>query len=175
MEGIKMIKKNQLALVFLTVVVMLAIWYIKSPINAQDKKPNDGNIEETGSKPNDRLEELIQMRLVIREERDRAVLAYDTVIADGESTINEIKAAIEEKRYLSALTEKEVLLELQVINKGFDDAFVHASNSGIEVIVVSTEDDPVKTLEIINMALSSFGDAYESVVVTFTTADKLKA
>ena len=57
---------------------------------------------------------------------------------------------------------------LQVIIKGYDDAFVHATNTGIEIIVVSTEDDPLKTLEIINMALSSFGDGYENVVVTVT-------
>jgi hypothetical protein len=175
MEGIKMIKKNQLALVFLTVVVMLAIWYIKSPINANDKNKDDDNTEETGSNINQRLEELIQMREAVHQERDRAVLGYDAIIADGESSINEIKAALEEKRYLAELSEKEVLLELQVINKGYDDAFVHATNTGIEIIVVSTEDDPLKTLEIINMALSSFGDGYENVVVTVTTADQLKA
>lgn len=169
-----MIKKNQLALVFLTVVVMLAIWYIKTPINVSDKNDGD-NTEETGSNVNERLEELIQMRAAVRAERDRAVLGYDAIIADGDSTINEIKAAIEEKRYLAELTEKEVLLELQVISKGFDDAFVHATNNGIEIIVVSTEDDPVKTLEIINLALSSFGDEYESVVVTVTTAEQLKS
>ena len=60
-------EKNQLALVFLTVVVMLAIWYIKSPINANDKNKDDDNTEETGSNINQRLEELIQMREAVRQ------------------------------------------------------------------------------------------------------------
>jgi hypothetical protein len=173
MEGNKMIKKNQLALVFLTVVVMLAIWYIKSPINASDNNKDDS--EEVGEVDNGRLAELLAMREALRDERNRAVISLDAIIADGESSINEIKAALEEKRYLSALTEKEVLLELQVINKGFDDAFVHASQMGIEIIVVSTEDDPLKTIEIVNMAIDSFGVTYDNIVVNFTTADKLKA
>ena len=37
-----MIKKNQFALIFLTIVTMLAVWYIKSPV-ASDKNDNPDN------------------------------------------------------------------------------------------------------------------------------------
>ena len=114
------------------------------------------------------------MREAVRQERDRAVLGYDAIIADGESSINEIKVALEESA-IQQSCQKRSSPRVAGNNKGYDDAFVHATNTGIEIIVVSTEDDPLKTLEIINMALSSFGDGYENVVVTVTTADQLKA
>ena len=56
-------KKNQIALLCLTAVIMLAVWYIKSPVSAdKDDMPTTGVLEneETG-----RLEVLSTMRFVI--------------------------------------------------------------------------------------------------------------
>lgn len=168
-----MIKKNQFALIFLTIVTMLAVWYIKSPVSAdKDDMPTTGVVEneETG-----RLEVLSQMREAIRNERSIAVMSLDSVLADENATLSSKEAALEEKKALSSLTEKEVLLELQVINIGYQDALVHATQNGVEVIVVSDEDSVSKANEIILMTLASFNNDYDNVVVNFMSAEELRS
>ena len=171
-----MIKKNQFALIFLTIVTMLAVWYIKSPV-ASDKN-NDNNNDSDNTTPvitdeEERLEELMLMRDAIRNERSLAVVSLDQVLADENASLSEKEAALKEKEALSALTEKEVLLELKVINSGYQDALVHATSTGIEVIVISDENSVTKANEIILMTLASF-ENYDTVVVNFMTAEELK-
>ena len=170
-----MIKKNQFALIFLTVVTMLAVWYIKSPVNADknDDVPNDENTAPVITDEEERLEELMLMRDAIRNERSLAVISLDAILADETATLVSKEAALKEKEALSALTEKEVLLELQVINSGYQDALVHASNTGIEVLVVSDENSASKANEIILMTLASF-ENYDTVVVNFMSVEELK-
>lgn len=167
-----MIKKNQFALIFLTIVTMLAVWYIKSPISAdKDDVPTTELLEkeETG-----RLETLAKMREAIRNERSITVMSLDAVLADENATLSSKEAALVEKNALSSLTEKEVLLELQVINIGYQDALVHATTNGVEVLVVSDEDSVSKANEIILMTLASFDSGYDNVVVNFMSAEELK-
>ena len=166
-----MIKKNQFALIFLTIVTMLAVWYIKAPVSAD--KNNSNTTEVIESEDTGRLEELVLMREAIRNERSLTVMSLDAVLADEEATLSTKEAALEEKKAISSLTEKEVLLELQVINSGYQDALVHATASGIEVIVISDENSATKANEIILMTLASFDD-YDTVVVNFMTAEELK-
>ena len=165
-------KKNQIALLCLTAVVMLAVWYIKSPV-ASDKNDNPDNTTPVITDEEERLEELMLMRDAIRNERSLSVVALDAVLADENASLASKEAALLEKQAISALTEKEVLLELQVINSGYQDALVHATASGIEVIVISDENSATKANEIILMTLASFDD-YDTVVVNFMTAEELK-
>jgi hypothetical protein len=167
-----MIKKNQFALIFLTIVTMLAVWYIKAPVSAD--KNNSNTTEVIESEDTGRLEELVLMREAIRNERSLTVMSLDAVLADEEATLSTKEAALEEKKAISSLTEKEVLLELQVINSGYRDALVHATNNGVEVLVISDEDSVSKANEIILMTLASFDTGYDTVVVNFMSADELK-
>jgi hypothetical protein len=114
------------------------------------------------------------MREAIRNERSLTVMSLDAVLADEEATLSTKEAALEEKKAISSLTEKEVLLELQVINSGYRDALVHATNNGVEVLVISDEDSVSKANEIILMTLASFDTGYDTVVVNFMSADELK-
>ena len=70
-------KKNQFALIFLTLVVMLAVWYIKSPLNKVDKgnnNPTDAPVIST------RVAALTSLRDSVREERSLEVASLDTLI-----------------------------------------------------------------------------------------------
>lgn len=162
-----MIKKNQFALIFLTIVTMLAVWYIKTPVES----PSGGEIPTGGETT--RLKEIIDMRELVRSERSIAVMGLNAIIADAEASLISKENALAEKNALSALTEKEVLLELQVINKGYTDAFVHATSNGVEVLVISDDDSATNANEIILMTFSSFDDA-SSVIVEFKTVNDLK-
>ena len=90
-----MLKKNQLVLILLTLVLMLSVYYIRSPFkNKNEEKPNDDTIKETTG----RLEELQAMRVVLNEERTSKVLGLDAIIASSDKTVDEKNSALEEKK-----------------------------------------------------------------------------
>ncbi len=167
-----MLKKNQLVLILLTLVLMLSVYFIRSPFKDDvTEEPNDeGTIETTG-----RLEELQSLRLTLNEERTKEVLSLDAIIASSDKTVDEKNSALEEKRYLNSLTEKELLLEVQIINKGYRDAFVHATDTGVNITVVSDTNSVTVANEIIVMALTGFDNILNDVTVSFQTAQEVMA
>ena len=164
-------KKNQIALLFLTLVVMLAVWYIKSPLSGE-------NIDQMVSTNEDviigssRLDAIVSLRDKVLEERDIEVASLDAIIASADTSVYEKESAILQKKNLSNLTEKEVMLEAQIMNMGYVDAFVHSSTLGVEVIVVSDTQDEDVVLEIINEVMTSFENTI-NVVVNFRSEDEL--
>ena len=166
-----MLKKNQLVLILLTLVLMLSVYFIRSPFKQNEEEGNQENgdlIETTG-----RLEELQELRLTLNEERTKEVLSLDAIIASSDKTVDEKNSALEEKRYLNSLTEKELLLEVQIINKGYRDAFVHATDTGINITVVSDTKSVTVANEIIVMALTGFDNILNDVTVNFQTAQEV--
>jgi len=164
-----LLKKNQLALILLTLVLMLTVYYITSPFDNNEKDPDDeDNTTETG-----RLEEIAEWRATVREERALAVLSLDAIIADTTKSIVEKTAALDQKRYINSLTEKELLLELEVIAMGFRDAFVHATATGVEITVVANEHSVSKANEIIIKSMMQFDQEFDNVVVKFSTAEQV--
>ena len=161
-------KKNQIALLCLTAVVMLAVWYIKSPLNLN--KDDDNSLIVSGEST--RLDALKQMREALRQERSIEVAALDKVIASESSTIAQKNYAINEKQTISDMTEKEVLMELSIINLGYTDAFVHQTDAGVEVLVVADILSETEVIEIMNLTYKSF--VTETVVVTYKAATEFK-
>lgn len=160
-------KKNQLALIFLTLVVMLAVWFIKSPLTKQSGGGNTTPVVAT-----ERLSAIILLRENLRNERSIEAATYDAIIASSEASIIEKNQALKSKETISDLTEKEVLLEVEVMTLGYTDCFCHATASGVDVLVVSAELTQTQALEIIKLVLSKF-DAAENVVVNFKSEDDL--
>lgn len=167
-----MLKKNQLVLILLTLVLMLTIYYIKSPFD-KGNKANSGTEKDGTTNVSGRLEELQKLRVVLNEERTATVLSLDSIIADNNKTVAEKNAALDEKRYLNNLTEKELLLEIQIINKGYQDAFVHASDQGVEITVVSNEHSVKAANEIIVMAMGGFDKVFDNVSIQFQTTEEV--
>mgnify|MGYP004582804559 FL=1 len=162
-------KKNQFALIFLTLVVMLAVWYIKSPLNKVDKdnnNPTDAPVIST------RVAALTSLRDSVREERSLEVATLDTIIASADTTVLQKEEALNKKQSISDLTEKEVLLELTIMNLGYQDAFVHATKDGVEVIIVADEENVDVVVEIIGEVMKSFEDT-TNVVVNFKSLTEL--
>ena len=162
-----MFKKNQLALILLTLVMMLTVYFIKTP--AQNTDPGDDpNTPTTG-----RLEVLSTMRLTLKNERNEQINELNNIIGSETATAAEINNAIEEKNKINALTECELLLELEIINLGYQDAFVHATDSGINVTVISDEHSISKANEIIKMTILEFDGKYSNVCVEFESVDEV--
>ena len=162
-------KKNQIALLCLTAVVMLAVWYIKSPLNQVGDSVNN-TINVSGNAT--RLDALKDMREALRVERSMEVAALDSIIASETSTIAQKNSAINEKQLISDMTEKEVLMELSIINLGYTDAFVHQTNNGVEILVVADSLSETEVIEIMNLTYSSFET--ETVVVTYKAVTEFK-
>lgn len=149
---------------------MLTVYYITSPFDKNKQKDDDDDdiVDTTG-----RLEELTERRATLREERTLAVLNLDAIIADSKTSIAEKTAALDEKRFINNLTEKELLLELEVISMGFRDCFVHASDTGVAITVVATDHSAQKANEIIVKSMMKFNKEFENVVVKFSTAEEV--
>ena len=161
-------KKNQLALLFLTLITMLAVWYFKSPNSTDDEVPT---IIVTNT--NTKNEQLASLREAVRKERNETIKSLNDVLADENATLASKTEAQETKDVLATLTEQEVLLETKVINLGYNDAFVHSTSMGVEVIVISDEPSATSALEIIEVINSTF-DKNENIVINFMTKDELK-
>ena len=147
---------------------MLSVYFIKSPFS----KDNE-NEAPVSSEPTGRLEELQTLRVTLNEERTTQVMGLDAIIASSEKTVDEKKNALEEKRYINSLTEKELLLEVQIMNKGYQDAFVHATDTGVDITVISNTNSLSVANEIIVMALTGFTDLTGDVAVNFQTAQEV--
>ncbi len=161
-----MFKKNQLALILLTLVMMLTVYFIKAPVKVN---PGDDPTAPTTG----RLEVLSTMRLTIKNERDEQINALNEIIGSDTATAAEINKAIDEKNRINSLTECELLLELEIINLGYQDAFVHATDTGIDVTVISNEHSISKANEIIKMTILEFNGKYSNVCVEFETVDEV--
>lgn len=161
-------KKNQLALIFLTLVVMLAVWYIKAPLGSDQTTTPDEDIVTTSG----RLETMANLREAVRDERALMVAELDAVIASADTSIAEKDAALIKKQSLSDLTEKEILVEVQIKGLGYADAFVHSTTAGVEVIVVAEEESASNAVDIIQNVMVSFSDAAD-VIVNFKSASEL--
>lgn len=162
-----MFKKNQLALVLLTLVMMLTVYFIKAPV--KNEKPGDDVTTQTTG----RLEVLSTMRLTIKNERNEKISELNNIIGSEKATAAEINQAIEEKNRLNSITECELLLELEIINLGYQDAFVHVTDTGIDVTVISDEHSISKANEIINMTIKEFNGKYSDVCVEFETVEEV--
>lgn len=162
-----MFKKNQLALILLTLVLMLTVYFVKTPTKSNE--PGDNNLTTTTG----RLEALSAMRLTVKNERAEQVSALNAIIGSSESTAAEINYAIEQKNQINSLTECELLLELEIISLGYQDAFVHAKDNTIDVTVVSNEHSISKANEIIKMTILEFDGKYSNVCVEFETVEEV--
>lgn len=161
-------KKNQLALIFLTLITMLAVWYFKTPTASNEEEDPTIIVSTTN-----RNEDLANMREAIRQERSETITTLNNILADENATLASKSQATLQIEALSSLSEQEVLLETKVMNLGYSDAFVHSTSSGVEVIVITSESSADAALEIINIINSTF-TTNENVVVNFVTAEQLQ-
>ena len=75
---------------------------------------------------------------------------------------------------MNALTEKELLLEMQVIAKGYRDCFVHASDVGVDITVISEE----HSISLANELAVEAGMLFDildttNIVIHFKTAEEV--
>lgn len=164
-----LLKKNQLALILLTLVMMLTVYYIKNPFGGDDKGPDDEDADVVEG----RLEQLAEKRLVLKNSRKELIVELDATLASNEASVEQKAVALEQKNFLNALTEKEILLELDLINDGYQDAFVHASTDSVNIVVVADDHSVSAANEIILKTLLELGNVTSKVNVQFQTVSEV--
>lgn len=161
---IKNIKTKQFALIVFTFVIMLAIWFVKSPLLASNDKDKDGD----STQVNGQVSTFETLRDAVLEQRAKETASWDSILADETATLASKQLALTQKTAISDLTEKEVLLEVEVINMGYEDAFVHYTSDGVEVYIKAEEESATAAVQIINLVYEKFSDV-ENVIVNFKT------
>ena len=61
------------------------------------------------------------------------------------------------------------------MNKGYRDCFVHATDTGVDITVISDANSLTVANEIIVMALTGFDKVLDNVTVNFQTAQEVMA
>ena len=96
-------KKNQIALLCLTAVVMLAVWYIKSPLNIN--KDDDNSLIVSGEST--RLDALKQMRDANKKKEER-IKELQEFIARFSANASKSKQATSRKKSLEKIELEEI-------------------------------------------------------------------
>ena len=164
-----MIKKSQFALVCLTICAMLAVWFIKSPLDTQTSA--DDIIEEM---PSGRLNGITLLRNTLNEKRQETLETYNEILASATATITEKELATKNIKDLNEISELEVLMEVTIINMGYVDCFVHYTKDYVEVTVAANELSASEAVEIINAIYTSAADFDSEVIVKYQTIESLK-
>ena len=110
----------------------------------------------------------------LKNERNELLTSLNNILADENASLVSKTDAIEQKELISSLNEQEVLVETKVMNLGYQDAFVHYTDQGIEVIIVANESSSTAALSIMDLIYETF-DRSNSVVVNFKTVEELKS
>ena len=79
-----MIKKSQFALVCLTICAMLAVWFIKSPL---DKETSTDDLVE--QMPTGRLNGITLLRDTLNTKRQETIETYNEILASSTASITE--------------------------------------------------------------------------------------
>ena len=123
-----MIKKSQFALVCLTICAVLAVWFIKSPLDIETSLDNPDVDLSTG-----RLNGILELRDTLNEQREDTLATYNEILASATATITEKEVATQNIKDLNDIAELEVLMEVTIINMGYVDCFVHYTKDYVEV------------------------------------------
>ena len=164
-----MIKKSQFALVCLTICAMLAVWFIKSPL---DKETSTDNLVE--QMPTGRLNGITLLRDTLNTKRQETLETYNEILASSTATITEKELATQHIKDLNEISELEVLMEVTIINMGYVDCFVHYSDEYIEVTVACDELSASDAVDIINAVYTSTTNFDYEVIVKYQTVESLR-
>ncbi|QVK20310.1 SpoIIIAH-like family protein [Mycoplasmatota bacterium] len=160
-----MIKRNQVSLILLTVIMMLTIYYIRttpSDESVTDQVVTTANLENN--------QEYVSMRLSVEEERNQMILVFQDIIGDSDSSLEEKTLAINAMQEMVRTSEKEQLLEMEIVDYGYYDAFVHSNGNQITVKILTDEFSASEANEIIKMTMIEFG-ADAEVTIKYDTAE----
>lgn len=177
-------KQTVWLLTMLSLVVVLSIYYITSPEQANDVATNedgkqsdettgpiegqntDGTIIEEAS--GDEVFALERYELDVMRAEKLEDLEAQVVSADTTEDVNAMK---EEMENLEMVIYQEAILESEIKSMGFKDALVVAEDGKVYITVKGEKPSPSTANEIMVMVAKQFGQGFEPVAVEYTPGE----
>jgi len=159
--------QGKVTIFMVVMIVMLSIYYFALP-----DKTNIGvgtttsQTDETINKSDD----YEQLRTELNESRQTMITTLQGVLASTNVSVEDKNVAIESINKIQTLAQTESVLEIQIMNLGYDDVFVRATSTEINVSVYVDNLTLEEVNQIIIMAKSQFGAA-ANVIVQFSIVD----
>lgn len=158
--------QGKVTIFMVVMIVMLSVYYFFIPDKEVDKatttQPNSQNVI--------RSEEYEQLRNDLEESRQTMITMLNGVLASTDVSVEDKNTAIESIQKIQTIAQNEGLLEIQVMNIGYDDVFVQKDDGVVNVSVYVDNLTVDEVNDIILMAKSQFGSDVD-VTVKFTIVD----
>ncbi len=160
--------QGKVTIFMVVMIVMLSIYYFALP----DNKPNEQGTTTTSdvNETINKSEEFEQLRQELNDSRQTMITTLQGVLASTNVSVEDKNVAIETIQKIQTLAQNEGILETQIMNIGYDDVFVRASDSEVNVSVYVDNLTLEEVNQIILMAKSQFG-ADTNVIVQFSIID----
>jgi len=187
-----MLKKQTVwLLTMLSLVVVLSVYYVTTPdgmkdnvafVNQNENEANKGEDKQT-AKSDDGTEVKTEeandgtltssissddvftaLRLEIEDERNRLREELNTIVASANATAEQKSEALDKIQKLSALAEKEAMLETLIKSRGYEDVLVRADGEQVRVIVKAKERSTKAANEIMQLVYSEIREVRDVAV-----------
>ncbi|TCN22914.1 SpoIIIAH-like family protein [Mesobacillus foraminis] len=184
-------KQTVWLLTMLSLVVVLSVYYITSPEQAQDNltaveekqdeqtqkeatedgaaegaadtESNDENTVISGVASDEKFEAL---RLQLDDQRNEMKEEYQEMVASTDLPAEQRNDAYEKMKELDDIAQKEGVLETLIKTMGYEDALVRADGEKVRITVKAQEHSRAEANEIIQMVRTELG-SLQAVAVTF--------
>lgn len=150
---------NKQALVFITLfslILMLSIYYITSPIKPMDDLLVSETVEGSIRFLQDKLD----------EKRTKLISDNSGILASASSSESDKKVALEVMEELEASKQTEENMRSSLLGLGFMSSFVEVEGNQMKIVVETDQGNMEQAAQIISVALST-GDKQYAVEVSF--------
>ncbi len=158
--------QGKVTIFMVVMIVMLSIYYFFIP----DKEVDKGTTTQPISQNVNRSEEYELLRAELEEARQTMITTLNGVLASTEVGVEEKNSAIETIQKIQTIAQNEGLLEIQIMNIGYDDVFVQKDEDTVNVSVYVDNLTMEEVNDIVLMAKSQFGSDL-NVIVKFSIVD----
>lgn len=148
-----MLKRNKLSIFLLAVVAMLTVYYVKTDKGVE--------IDTISNNHESSVRYYQETRDSINDARASLIMEYESIIASN-TDVSLKQDALDNLENITTLTEKEIALEYQIINMGYDDALVEvvSKDKRISISILADEFSNDEFINIAVLALNTFNTSY---------------
>jgi stage III sporulation protein AH len=160
--------QGKVTIFMVVMIVMLSIYYFALPDNrgVDVGTTTTTQTDETINKS----EEFEQLRADLSDNRQEMITTLQGVLASTSVSVDDKNIAIDTIQKIQTLVQTEGILETQIINLGYDDVFVRATDNEVNVSVYVDNLTIEEVNEIILMAKTQFGPA-KNIIVQYSILD----
>lgn len=160
--------QGKVTIFMVVMIVMLSVYYFALP----DNKNVDVGTTTTGQTDVtiNKSEEYEQLRTELNDSRQTMITTLQGVLAGTNVSVEDKNIAIETIQKIQTLVQNEGILETQIANLGYDDVFVKANDTEVNVSVYVDNLTIEEVNQIILMSKAQFGPTAD-VIVQFTIID----